>query len=225
MGATQSGRLRVHGQGEIRLSEVRAFLGDIERAYGSLYAFEVVVDGWQRAARELEDLPWPMARITVPLLFWGAVPRVHGRARYLVSWPPLPEEVATVVPPRDRLVLAAVQLHSPGAWDFLGKLNPLEVIRQYLCDRHERRKDKNYREAAERRRLELENQMLEGKVLKEKIGIAKSLGATDADLAPLLNELVLEPLRRLGIHQGAGVIEAAELVHLEASTSEREPNR
>ena len=31
---------------------------------------------------------------------------------------------------------------SPGFWEFLGSLNPLEVIRRYLNDRHERAKDR-----------------------------------------------------------------------------------
>ena len=66
-----------------------------------------------------------------------------------------------MITPQYELVLDGVSLSSPGAWDFLGKLNPLDVIRQYLTDRHERRKDKEYREAHENRKLYLENKLLE----------------------------------------------------------------
>jgi hypothetical protein len=129
----------------------------------------------------------------------------------LRNWPPSPEEIASLVPNRDRLVIAEVDLHSPGFWNFLGNLNPLEVIRQYINDRHERRKDKSYRESAEARKLELENLKLENEVLRERIKIAKELGATEQDLAPLLNELVFRPLRALDRHQDRGVIERAEI--------------
>lgn len=127
------------------------------------------------------------------------------------GWSPTPEEVASLVPHSERLVLKAAQLSSPGYWDFLGKLNPLEVIRHYLNDRHERRKDRDYRESAEARRLRLENLKLENQVLRERIEIARGLGATERDLAPLLNELVYRPLQALDRHQDRNVLEYAEV--------------
>src|SRR5437867_9575133 len=41
-----------------------------------------------------------------------------------------------MVPLSDRILVKSVELHSPGWWEFLGKLNPLEQIRLYLTDRH-----------------------------------------------------------------------------------------
>lgn len=120
--------------------------------------------------------------------------------------------VASLVPGRDRLVLHSARFESPGFWEFLGALNPLEVIRQYLNDRHERRRDREYRDAAEARRLDLENCLLENRVLRERIEIAKSLGATDSDLAPLLNELVYRPLRALNVAQDEGFIKSAVII-------------
>jgi hypothetical protein len=84
-------------------------------------------------------------------------------------------------------------------------------LRKYLNDRHERRKDHDYRESAERRRLELENLSLESRVLSERIRIAKEIGATDRDLAPLLNELIYKPLVLLDRYQDKNVIEHAEI--------------
>jgi hypothetical protein len=110
------------------------------------------------------------------------------------------------------LILRGVRLESPGFWDFVGKLNPLEVIRQYLNDRHERRKDRSYREAAEARKLDLENQLLENKVIRERIQIAQELGATEEDLAPLLNEFVYRPLNGLDVPQDRDLIEIAEFI-------------
>jgi hypothetical protein len=115
------------------------------------------------------------------------------------------------VPVREQLILCAVSLGSPGFWEFLGTLNPLEVIRHYLSDRHERRKDTVYRESAERRRLELENLERENAVISGRVKLLKELGATDRDLAPLLNELINTPLRKLDRYQDHEVIGAAEL--------------
>jgi len=183
---------------------VRDLLFRIEHSYNCVFAFEALVDATAKTSRRFG--PWPEA------WFFAGPGLTAMRPRLLMTWPPTVEAVAAVVPPRHRLVLAAVRLESPGAWDFIAKLNPLEVIRQGLNDRHERRKDHDYRERAESRRLELENQLLENKVLREKISIAKELGATDQDLSPLLNELVLKPLSALERPQDHALIEAAEII-------------
>ena len=67
--------------------------------------------------------------------------------------------------------------------------------------------------SAEQRRLALENMILENNVLSERIRMAKELGATDRDLAPLLNELVFKPLTALDRYQDKGVIGPAEIPH------------
>jgi hypothetical protein len=59
--------------------------------------------------------------------------------------------------------------------------------------------------------LRLENLKLENEVLSERVRIAKELGATDDDLAPLLNELINRPLLTLDRYQDKGVIEHAEI--------------
>jgi hypothetical protein len=107
------------------------------------------------------------------------------------------------------IVLIAAELHSPGFFEFLGALMPLETIRKYLEDRHERRKDNQYRMAEEARRQRLENDVLELDVVKKKLDILRELGATDDDLAPIRETLIIRPLRGLDQHQDSGVIEGA----------------
>jgi hypothetical protein len=200
----EQSRLRVHGQGDVEVELVAAFLSDLKHAYDSVLLFDATIDGMRRAARE-----FPFPRYPFALDFgWPPGPRATRRTR---DWPPTPEEVASFVPRAEQLVLSAVSLASPGFWEFLGTLNPLEVLRKYLNDRHERRKDRDYRESAERRRLELENLTLESRVLSERIRIAKEIGATDRDLAPLLNELIYKPLALLDRYQDQHVIEHAEI--------------
>lgn len=114
--------------------------------------------------------------------------------------------------------MSAASLNSPGAWEFLGTLNPLEVLRNYLNDRHERRKDCEYRESAEHRRLDLENLILKNRLISERVRLAKDMGATDRDLAPLFNELIYRPLVALDRYEDKGIIEYAEI----SSHSDRE---
>ena len=87
----------------------------------------------------------------------------------------------------------------------------MEVLRKYLNDRHERRKDKAYPEFAEERRLGLENLMREEEIIGARICNLKELGLTDRDLAPLVNQLIAKPLTSLAKHQDLGVIEHVEV--------------
>ncbi len=203
----KQGKIRIHGHGEIEVALVEEYLADLKHAYDSLIAFESVMDGLKRVSREF---PFPFYP-TGMMYGWPLGPR--RAVRYVRDWPPTTEEVSSLVPHSEQLVLSAVQLSSPGFWEFLGKINPLEVIRLYLNDRHERRKDREYRESAEERRLRLENLKLENEVIAGRVKIAKELGATDRDLAPLLNELVNKPLLALDRHQDKGVIENVEINH------------
>jgi hypothetical protein len=65
---------------------------------------------------------------------------------------------------RLRLRVHSIQVASPGVWEFLGTLNPLEVIRKWKQDSHERKKDDEYRSEAERVRLALDNAEKRGKI-------------------------------------------------------------
>jgi hypothetical protein len=201
----QQAHLRVYGQGDIEVELVTAYLSDLKFAYDAIIVFEAVIDRMRRTYRELPFSPfiqgWPLL--------------ASRRAfRYPRDWPPTPAEIASLVPRSEQLVLTAVDLRSPGFWEFLGTLNPLEVISKWLNDQHERRKDRDYRETAEKRRLEIENFQRETQAIAERVQLAKELGAADNDLAPLLNELVYKPLSALDRRQYEGVIQNAEIMRL-----------
>lgn len=185
-------RLRVHGHGDIEVELVAAYLTDLKHAYDSVLQFDVTIE-------QMYVLRYPYS--------W---PPQRFR-----NWPPTAEEIASLVLPSEEIILSAVSLTSPGFWEFLGTLNPLEVLRKYLNDRHERHKDRDYRESAERRRLELENLSLENKVISERIQLLKANGATDQDLSPLVNRLIYKPLVALDRYQDKGVIEHAEILPIE----------
>jgi hypothetical protein len=196
--------LRIQGEAGMRVTDVRDYLARLEHAYNSVLAFEQTISAAERLARR-----WHGPIFTFDPFGWPSLPPRAGRLSS--SWPPSQEVIASVIPARDRLVLRAARFESPGFWEFAGTLNPLEVIRQYLKDRHDRQRDQAYRDAAEARRLELENNLLENRVIRERVELAKSLGATDSDLAPLINELVYRPLRGLNGPQDEGMIDSAEL--------------
>lgn len=203
----EQARLKIYGYGEVEVELIIACLSDLKFAYDAISVFILEVDAPRRAERDFPFSRYP---------FWP------GRSgRYFRETPPS-SQMASFLPRSEHLVLNAVQLASPGFWEFLGSLIPLEVVRKYLSDRHEQRKDREYRESADKRRLRLENLSLENKVIRERIEIAKSLGATDSDLAPLLNSLIFRPLSALDQYQDKGMIEGAELVTLEAPTTDTE---
>jgi len=200
----QQASLKVYGHGQVEVELVAAYLGDLKHAYDSVLIFEALVDSMRRASGEYPSL-WPFHG-----MIKGLPPTSRRTARYVRDWPPTAEQIASGVPRAEQLVLSKVNVASPGFWEFLGTLNPLEVLRQYLNDRHERRKDREYRESAEARRMALENLSREVEVISNCIKIAKEVGATDRDLTPLLNHLVYRPLTGLDRYQDAHVIENAE---------------
>jgi hypothetical protein len=97
----------------------------------------------------------------------------------------------------------------------LGSLNPLEQIRKYLNDKHEREKDRGYRAAAEEGRLKTEQTLREIETIGRALELAERHGATRDELTPFLDQLVHRPLERLGRVQSARVIEHTEIKQIE----------
>jgi hypothetical protein len=98
--------------------------------------------------------------------------------------------------PDEQLLITCADLHSPGFFEALGKLNPLEVLRQYLIDEHERKKDMNYRNKEEEMLLQLENQARLNKVIKEKIEILRSLDIDEAEIREVILKVMIMPMER-----------------------------
>lgn len=92
------------------------------------------------------------------------------------------------------LSIDKVVFKSPGFWEFIGKLNPLETIRQLMIDMHEREKDLNYRNEMDKQKLEIENKLLETKLIKERIEILKEAGISQEVIQEFLLENVINPL-------------------------------
>ncbi len=100
--------------------------------------------------------------------------------------------------PEDGLFLVRAKFESEGFWGFLGPLNPLLQIRMYLQDRHERKKDIDYRNKLERRRLELEIGSLWADNLEKLVNVLKLAGFTKPQIRQILIEHYHKPLAALG---------------------------
>ena len=192
----ERGTLRIESDGGWSVGDVIGLLNGVDAAYRGILMFETVLDlQADEYRRRRESFPFADG-------FYGPsslVLAVTGlSATALQLW----------IRPQDELIVARIELSSPGFWEFLGSLSPLEVLRRYLDDRHRRRQDREYREPEERRRLELENLVLENQVIRERISLARELGLGTESLTPLMNRFLYEPLRGLDLLQDRGVIRA-----------------
>jgi hypothetical protein len=173
------------------VQEVADYLRAMENAYNHLCAFALIIDDAK-------------ARYEEPGYRWSRTKKVRS-IRSITH-------ADTVVLPEDRLTLLSVRVESPGFWDFVGKLNPLEVLRQYLSDRHERIKDKSYRNDLERERLRLENERLKTKVVEDRANLLRDFGVPEDKIRQALVRHLVEPLAQLDKAQDKQLIGAAEIV-------------
>lgn len=180
--------LRVEAERLGTVSEVRAYLQAIEQTYNGLYAFDLIVAEAKGRASTNEPMSW----------------RYSGR-RGRVSIRSIRRAEAVVLP-EDRLRLRAIAVQSPGFWEFVGALNALETLRKYLADRHERRKDVDYRNRLDAERMALDNQKLKIEVVKNQVELLRTLGVPDEKIREALTAHVALPLERLDSHQDAGLI-------------------
>jgi hypothetical protein len=93
----------------------------------------------------------------------------------------------------------------------MGALNPLEVMRKWVADNHERRKDRDYRESLEADRLYLENEKLKTEVVRDRVALLRENGVPEEKIREALTQYIVEPLTRLERHQDAGMIGGARL--------------
>lgn len=108
------------------------------------------------------------------------------------------------------LILSRICIQSPGFWEFIGSLNPLEQIRKYVNDCYERQKEKEYR-GLDKERKELEIIKLQNSIFWEKIKLLKSIGYSEQEIRVLLEKLIILPLEKLITHQNSGLIMKAKI--------------
>lgn len=191
----QSGYLQFDGQGGCSALEMGEFLRALDASYQAVARVELA--GYAAVAAT------------------EAVMRYGPPRRYLPPLWTLPTRLPDDARAAEQLIVHRVVLESPGIWEFLGTLNPLEVLRKYLVDRHERRQDREYREGAERRRLEIENALGELEVVRRLAELEREFGP-DSIPEEVRRRLwaaeVREPMERLADFDNRGLIDGGSAV-------------
>lgn len=189
---SQYGRLKINTErgGEVR--EIIQFLSALENAYNNLYALDFISSNPNDYHRPYRDFFTPHLG--------------------------LPLDVEGLILPEDRLNMTSVVIESPGFWEFLGNLNPLLQLREYLKDRHERRKDSDYREGYESEHLELENdrqrienEKLKTELIRERMQLLSEAGFEKEEIRRLLIRHAIEPLSHLDKHISQKLISDASV--------------
>lgn len=225
--ALETSVLRIKAEQLGSIEEIKSLLTDLELAYNSIYAFELIIQAIpsdiQRSLANLanrekylddfikrsqrKDLIYEYERLYNLMEYFY----FDGR-RLLPSLKNYYENLDTnnFVGVTDKLMLSKVNIQSPGFWEFLGTANPLNQIREYLKDRHERNKDKEYRSAQEKRKGELDIMEKEDGILNGRIDMLKKLGFSDIEIRQMVVKMVVQPLHLLDKYQDNGQIEGPE---------------
>ncbi|PEN05045.1 hypothetical protein CRI93_14115 [Longimonas halophila] len=176
--AEQYGRLRIEARRGAKVKEIAEFLTALEEAYNNLYVIEFYISNREDLFRKRPYYPPPF--------------------EYPVPF----ERIRGLILPEDELRLDSVVIESPGWWEFLGVLNPIESLRKYLNDRHERNKDIDFRSEQEKEKGELEIERLKTQVLKE-------AGFSEEDIRRMIVEHGANPLQSLDKFQDSKLIGGA----------------
>lgn len=186
----ETGRLKIIAERGGTIGEITAFLADLEAAYVALYMFEERVAQYRRLHR--------LFPIELVFPFPSSAP---------YQGPPL---TAESIPPTFRLTVERVQIESPGFWEVMASMNPLQQIREFLNDRHKRRQDREWREAAEKEKLAHENEVLRNTVIQGRVTILRDLGFGNEEIGAYVWSEIGPPMSRLGRHQDNRLIGGAE---------------
>lgn len=232
------GILTINGNGGVPVAKIRKYLDSLESAYNGIYVFEALTLRIEEIGKSDDSIfdRFISTLLKSPKNLNNIDPKTTDILFLLSAWPPTEKRLARFVLPEDKLTLRRVNLQSPGDWEFIAKLNPLENIRLFLQDHHERLKDRKYRNTQEERQLTLENdartiqnrtyelqakkaeqdlrlseQVGQLRIVREKFNILKELGASEETLIPLVNELISKPLEKLIESQNEGIISDAKI--------------
>lgn len=227
--ATEITSLRIKAERLGTVSEVTTLLTDLESAYNSIYAFDFIIGSLaydrERKLKQVDERfhrlrkywkefsnrkDYPFDPFMYEMFF-----EEYAFNRPKDNLPNLLElqskiDIDKIILPSDRLIISKVNIQSPGFWEVLGSLNPLQQIREYIKDRHERKKDEKFRSRQEEEIGELEIQERRDRIINQRIETLRGLGYSDAEIRQFVTAMVIQPLNRLGNHQDNGQIEGPD---------------
>ena len=190
--------LRIPVEGPVSADDLEDALNHANTAYLWILGYE-----------RLLDRSWRMAT-TLPTV----------NMEYLVEDPALREYVGLRPPPypfwyspADGLVVSRLAFGSAGFGVLRGLAGPLETLRKYRNDRHERGKDERWREAAEQQKVERELEKAEAEIRVLNAEATKTEVEGAADLFELFKEMYGVPeARRLVANELVDAIPALDAI-------------
>jgi hypothetical protein len=114
------------------------------------------------------------------------------------------------LPNEDELVFSSGHFESPGVWEFIGKLSPLEFVLKLINDHH-RRKIEMAKLPETLRKSKLENDIREMDLLQTQISLARDVGFTNEEIGDFLRERIVLPARQIQEAQDSGLISTAKV--------------
>lgn len=188
----ERGAVRLNIERGATVAEFGTFLADLESAYLALYSLPTM-----NHSRRLRR------RFLIEYLDWDVLGPVYRSA----AAPTGP------IYPRDQLEISRITIQSPGWVELIGSLNPLQQLREYLKERHERQKDRDWRSDAEKHRAQLELEILRLQAERERTGaiadfyeLLERMELSAEERQRILWERLGGPMMRLGQHQDSGLL-------------------
>jgi len=226
--ATETSTLKIKAERLGTVKEVKQLLTDFENAYNSIYAFDFLVETlsndrdrrlrlldkrfhiWRKYWKEFsmrKDFPYDPFMFE---FFWDRY--LHRTDESTINLLELQSkiDIDKIVLSADKLTISKVNIQSLGFCEFLGSLNPLQQIREYLNDRHERQKDKKYRSRQEEELGDLSIMEKKNNIINQRIEILRGLSYSETEIRQLVMTMVIEPLNKLGGLQDNGQIDGLE---------------
>jgi len=177
-------------------------LGAVEQVSNFLYTLDCVYDHLQKLEEFLDNEP---SILDIPWFKYGQ--------RSILAQDKLADDFNIFINVRgeEKLFLDKCNFNSPGLWEFIGKLNILEVLREYLKDRHSRIKDELYRNIAEQESLQLENSMKKIELYEKLVNFGKNSGLSEKEVSELAKRLITRPLSTLENYKSKEIIINAKI--------------
>jgi hypothetical protein len=194
MGGRERGTVRLNLERGATVAEFRKFLDDLELAYVAIYDLPTIGDAGYFDRPHLSRREYRLSRYDY---LYGNMDGIRPRDIY----------------PPDQLEISKISIQSPGWIELLASWSPLQQIREYLKDRHERKKDKLWRWESERMREMAELELLRIQAERERTGairdfygLLEEMDVSSEERQKILWQRLGAPLSRLAHHQDSGLL-------------------
>lgn len=125
---------------------------------------------------------------------------------------PRRQPLGHLVPVERRARLVRATFASPGSWDVAGLGRIAESIRKYIKDEHGRKRGREWQDAAERQRVDLELEERRVDILTKKVQLMRDAGLEEHLIRAYILGPVTDPLNALDSAKRRGLITGADIV-------------